>query len=455
MAEYRHIYFIGIGGIGMSAIARFYNTLGYKVSGYDKTPSAITAALESEGVAVHFEDRPDLVPADIDGTLVIVTPAIPEDLGELVFARERGYRILKRSRILGEITEGRRCLAVAGTHGKTTTSTLTAHILTESGTGCSAFLGGISVNYGTNLLVSQGDTVVAEADEFDRSFLQLHPEISVITSMDADHLDIYGDLDHVKEAFKAYASQVHGTVIAKYGIDITPADTGAEVLTYHYNAPEADFHAVNPRPDGLGHFTFDLSYPGGVIENVRCGVPGWVNVENSVAAAAICLTYGVAPDAVRQAIGTFRGVRRRLEIHLNTPNLSYIDDYAHHPKELATAISSMRDIFPGRKITAVFQPHLYTRTRDFAGGFAEALSGVDKLILLDIYPAREEPIPGITSQIIFDRVTAPEKVLLKREELMDYLENEPVDVLVTFGAGNVDRFIEPITEMLGKRLQCN
>ena len=452
MAEYKNIYFIGIGGIGMSAIARFYNTLGYKVSGYDKTPSAITAALEAEGIGVHFDDRPDLVPADVEGTLVIVTPAIPEDLGELVFVRERGYRILKRSRILGEITEGRRCLAVAGTHGKTTTSTLTAHILTESGWGCSAFLGGISVNYGTNLLVSQGDTVVAEADEFDRSFLQLHPEISVITAMDADHLDIYGDLLHVKEAFKAYASQVRGTVIAKYGIDITPADTAAEVKTYHYNAPEADFYAVNPHPDGLGHFTFDLAYPGGMIENVRCGVPGWVNVENSVAAAAICLTYGVPPEAVRKAIGTFRGVKRRLEIHLNTPVLSYIDDYAHHPKELATAISSIRDIFPGRKLTAVFQPHLYTRTRDFAAEFAEALSGVDKLILLDIYPAREEPIPGVTSQIIYDRVTAPEKVLLKKEELMDYLEKEPVDVLVTFGAGNVDRYIEPITEMLRKRL---
>ena len=274
----------------------------------------------------------------------------------------------------------------------------------------------------------------------------------MITAMDADHLDIYGDLNHVHEAFKAFASQVHGTVIAKLGLDITPADTSAKILTYHYNDSSADFYARNPKPDSLGYFSFDLVYPGGVIENVKCGTPGWVNVENGIAAAAICLTYGINPEKIRKALGTFQGVKRRLDIHLNTEKLSYIDDYAHHPKELSTAISSMRDIFPERKLTAVFQPHLFTRTRDFADGFAEALSKVDKLILLDIYPAREEPIPGVTSEIIFDKVTAPEKVLLKKEELMDYLAKEPLDVLVTFGAGNIDRFIGPITELLRKRL---
>ena len=293
---------------------------------------------------------------------------------------------------------------------------------------------------------------MAEADEFDRSFLQLHPEIAVITAIDADHLDIYGDISHVLEAFKAFASQVHGTVITKLGLDITAEDTKAKILRYHYTDSRADFYARNPHPDNLGYFSFDLVYPGGVMENVKCGTPGWVNVENSVAAAAICLTYGVNPEAIRHAIGTFQGVKRRLDIHLNTEKISYIDDYAHHPKELATAISSMRDIFPGRKLTAIFQPHLYTRTRDFAEGFAEALSKVDKLILLDIYPAREEPIPGVTSEIIYDKVTAPEKVLLKKEELMGYLEKEPVDVLVTFGAGNIDRFIEPIEDMLKKRV---
>ena len=448
---YKNVYFIGIGGIGMSAIARYFKFKGLNVSGYDKTESELTDTLQKQGIDVHYEDNVDFIPKDVENTLVVYTPAIPHDMGELVYVQEHGYKVLKRSKILGEITDGERCLAVAGTHGKTTTSTLTAHILTESGGGCSAVLGGISKNYGTNLRMSHSNAVVAEADEFDRSFLQLHPEIAVITAIDADHLDIYGDISHVLEAFKAFASQVHGTVITKLGLDITAEDTKAKILRYHYNDSRADFYARNPRPDNLGYFSFDLVYPGGVIENVKCGTPGWVNVENSVAAAAICLTYGVNPEAIRHAIGTFQGVKRRLDIHLNTEKISYIDDYAHHPKELATAISSMRDIFPGRKLTAIFQPHLYTRTRDFAEGFAEALSKVDKLILLDIYPAREEPIPGVTSEIIYDKVTAPEKVLLKKEELMGYLEKEPVDVLVTFGAGNIDRFIEPIEDMLKKR----
>ena len=436
----------------MSAIARYFKFKGLNVSGYDKTESELTDTLQKQGIDVHYEDNVDFIPKDVENTLVVYTPAIPHDMGELVYVQEHGYKVLKRSKILGEITDGERCLAVAGTHGKTTTSTLTAHILTESGEGCSAFLGGISKNYGTNLLMSHSNAVVAEADEFDRSFLQLHPEIAVITAIDADHLDIYGDISHVLEAFKAFASQVHGTVITKLGLDITAEDTKAKILRYHYNDSRADFYARNPHPDNLGYFSFDLVYPGGVIENVKCGTPGWVNVENSVAAAAICLTYGVNPEAIRHAIGTFQGVKRRLDIHLNTEKISYIDDYAHHPKELATAISSMRDIFPGRRLTAIFQPHLYTRTRDFAEGFAEALSKVDKLILLDIYPAREEPIPGVTSEIIYDKVTAPEKVLLKKEELMGYLKKEPVDVLVTFGAGNIDRFIEPIEDMLKKRV---
>ena len=449
---YKNVYFIGIGGIGMSAIARYFKFKGLNVSGYDKTESELTDTLQKQGIDVHYEDNVDFIPKDVENTLVVYTPAIPHDMGELVYVQEHGYKVLKRSKILGEITDGERCLAVAGTHGKTTTSTLTAHILTESGEGCSAFLGGISKNYGTNLLMSHSNAVVAEADEFDRSFLQLHPEIAVITAIDADHLDIYGDISHVLEAFKAFASQVHGTVITKLGLDITAEDTKAKILRYHYNDSRADFYARNPHPDNLGYFSFDIVYPGGVIENVKCGTPGWVNVENSVAAAAICLTYGVNPEAIRHAIGTFQGVKRRLDIHLNTEKISYIDDYAHHPKELATAISSMRDIFPGRRLTAIFQPHLYTRTRDFAEGFADALSKVDKLILLDIYPAREEPIPGVTSEIIYDKVTAPEKVLLKKEELMGYLEKEPVDVLVTFGAGNIDRFIEPIEDMLKKRV---
>ena len=446
----KNVYFIGIGGIGMSALARYFKFRGLEVSGYDKTPSDLTAALEREGISVHYEDRPDLVPANVEETLVIWTPAIHE-LGELDFVREKGYRLIKRSRALGEVAQGQRCLAVAGTHGKTTTSTLTAHIFTESGEGCTAFLGGISRNYGTNLLMSRNDVIVAEADEFDRSFHQLFPEIAVITAIDADHLDIYGDYAHVLESFRVFASQVSGTLILKEGLPVTSADTKANLLTYHYTSRTADFHPENARPDPLGHFIYDLHYPGGVLRDICVGAPGWVNAENSIAAAAIALTFGLDPEAVKHAIGTFQGVKRRLEVHVNTPKVSYVDDYAHHPAELASAISSLRDIFPGRKITAIFQPHLYTRTRDFAPDFAKALSAVDKLILLPIYPAREEPIPGVTSDIILSAATTPEKVLVPKEELMDYLEKEPVDVLVTFGAGNIDRFVEPITQLLSAR----
>lgn len=455
MGKYNDIYFIGIGGIGMSAIARYYNVKGYRVSGYDKTPSPLTAALESEGIKIHYEDNKDFIPANTEETLVVYTPAIPADMGELVYAETQGYRTIKRSKMLGEISKGQTCLAVAGTHGKTTTSTLLAHIFEHSGEGCSAFLGGISKNYNTNLLTSDNPVIVAEADEFDRSFLQLFPQTAVITSMDADHLDIYGDRKHIVEAFKAFASQVKGTLIKKYGLEIGAEDTKAAVYTYSYDNPKADFHAESIKKDECGYFTFDLYWKGNVLKDCTVGIPGWVNVENAVAAAAIALEYGLDPQKVKAALACYQGVKRRFDIHLNTPEISYIDDYAHHPKEIAAAISAMRDIFPGRKLTAVFQPHLFTRTRDFADEFAAALSNVDKLILLDIYPAREEPIPGISSEIIFKNVNSPEKVLLGREELMQYLENEPIDTLITFGAGNIDRFTEPITEMLEKRLKAN
>ena len=432
----------------MSAIARYFKFKGLEVSGYDRTPSALTEELQKEGIGVHFEDDPVFIPKDVDETLVIYTPAIPSDNAELTYVRENGYKVVKRSMSLGEITRGQKCLAVSGTHGKTTTSTLVAHILTESGDGCSAFLGGISKNYGTNLLVSQVPTVVAEADEFDRSFLQLYPSIAVITAMDADHLDIYGDLEHVQEAFRAFASQVSGVLIKKLGLPVSSEDTKARIHTYHFDDPAADFHAENIRRGELGHYTFDLVYPRGVIKDITPGIPGWVYIENSIAAAAVCLVHGTDPDAIRRAIGTYRGVERRMDVHINRPGLTYIDDYAHHPQELATTISSIRGMFPGRKLTAVFQPHLYSRTRDLAPEFAAALSAVDKLILLDIYPAREEPIPGVTSELIFKDVTAPEKVLVRKEELMETLGRERPDVLVTFGAGNIDRFVGPITEML-------
>ena len=445
------IYFIGIGGIGMSAIARYYKFKGLAVSGYDRTASPLTSELIAEGIPVHFEDRPDLIPQDAEKTLVVYTPAIPEDLKELQAARQGGYRVIKRSRMLGEIARGQKCLAVAGTHGKTTTSTLVAHILTESGEGCSAFLGGISKNYGTNMLMSHTPTVVAEADEFDRSFLQLYPEIAVITAMDADHLDIYGDLAHVHEAFRQFASQVSGTLIAKYGLPLEKDVTPARLLSYAVDCPEADFHAENMRLDASGRFTYDLVHPDGILRDVKVGTIGRFNVENSIAAAAVCLCYGLDPDAIRHAVGTFSGARRRLDLHVDKPGLTYVDDYAHHPAELASAIGALREVFPGRKITGIFQPHLYTRTRDFAPEFAEALSALDSLILLDIYPAREEPIPGVTSRIIFDAVTCPEKKLVTKDGLMDTLAAEKLDVLASFGAGDIDRFIEPITRMLESR----
>ena len=445
------IYFIGIGGIGMSAIARYYKFKGYAVSGYDRTPSELTGELVAEGIPVHYEDNTDFIPKDPERTLVVYTPAIPDDLGELQYVLQNGYRVIKRSRMLGEITAGQRCLAVAGTHGKTTTSTLVAHILTESGEGCSAFLGGISKNYGTNMLVSHTPTVVAEADEFDRSFLQLHPEIAVITAMDADHLDIYGDLEHVHEAFRQFASQVSGSLVHKIGLPLGDGDTPAKRYTYGADDPDADFHGENYRLDASGHFTYDLVWPGGTVRDIRVGTIGRFNAENSVAAAAVCLLYGLDPAAIRRAIGTFTGARRRLDVHVDRPGLTYIDDYAHHPAELAAAIGALREVFPTRKITGIFQPHLYTRTRDFATEFAEALSALDEVILLDIYPAREEPIEGVTSGIIYDRITAPAKELIRKDQLLGRLESAKLDVLVSFGAGDIDRFIEPITRMLESR----
>lgn len=450
MAGQKNIYFIGIGGIGMSAIARYYNAAGYAVSGYDKTPSALTQALEDEGIRIHYADDISFIPKDRENTTVVYTPAIPKDMGELNYVMDNGYRVIKRSRMLGEIARGQRCMAVAGTHGKTTTSTLTSHIFTASGEGCSAFLGGISKNYGSNLLLNRNNVIVAEADEFDRSFLQLFPEIAVITSMDADHLDIYGDEKHIREAFKAFAGQVSGTVIIKHGLDITPEDTKAAIMTYSYDNPEADFHAEPLEADGH----FNLHYPGGIIADCTVGVPGWVNIENGVAAAAIALTYGIAPEKIREALASFSGVKRRFDRILDEKGLVYIDDYAHHPNEIAASISSIKGYYPDARYTAVFQPHLYTRTRDFYEGFAEALSLADRVVLLDIYPAREEPIPGITSEIIFDRITAGEKVLIKKGELLDCLGKMPVgdnEVFITLGAGDIDRLVEPVAALLHEK----
>ena len=446
----KNVYFIGIGGIGMSAIARYFKHAGYCVSGYDRTPSKLTAALESEGIEIHYEERPDLVPADIDETLVIYTPAIPKEIKELVLVFEKGYKVVKRSRALGEIASEQKCLAIAGTHGKTTTSTLLAHILTHCEEGCNAFLGGISKNYHTNLLLSKNPVLVAEADEFDRSFLQLYPDIAAITSCDADHLDIYSDHDHVKGAFREFASQVKGALVVKKGIDIN-FETKAKVYTYSYNE-EADFYATGITVDECGYFHFTLHSPMGNIEGCTVGIPGWVNVENGIAAAAVALLHGTSPEDVKSGLATFEGVERRFDIHLNTPKCSYIDDYAHHPKEISAAISSIRDIFPGRRLCGIFQPHLFTRTRDFYQEFAQSLSALDELILLPIYPARELPIEGVCSEMIFDLVTIENKKIVSKDNLLKEIESRDIDILITLGAGDINLFIEPLTEILKNRL---
>ena len=450
---YDNYYFIGIGGIGMSALARYFKYIGKNVSGYDRTPSRLTAALESEGIQVHYEDRPDLVPINVKKTFVIYTPAIPEQMKELRYVREKGYSMCKRSRALGEIAADKTCLAISGTHGKTTTSTLLAHIL-ASGTedGCTAFLGGISKNYHSNLLLSEGNALVAEADEFDRSFHQLHPQIAVVTAVDADHLDIYGTYEAVQESFRVFASQVaaDGCLIVKLGAALPTEGVKARILHYSYDRP-CDFYASDIKPLEGGYFSFTLNHPGGRITGCTVGVPGWVNVENAVAASAVALLYGVPAENIKKALASFCGVERRFDIHVNSPRAAYIDDYAHHPKEIASAISSMREIFAGRHLTGIFQPHLFTRTRDFADEFASALSGLDSLIMLPIYPARELPIEGVTSRIIFDKVTIADKVLVEKEALMDTIKSRTIDCLVTFGAGDIDRFI-PVIEDYVKTL---
>lgn len=434
----------------MSAIARYFKHAGCNVSGYDRTPTKLTAALEAEGIRIHYEERPDLIPTEIDETLVIYTPAIPAQMKELVMVFEKGYRVVKRSRALGEIASSQKCLAISGTHGKTTTSTLLAHILNHSGEGCNAFLGGISKNYHTNLLLSKNPVLVAEADEFDRSFLQLFPDIAAITSCDADHLDIYSDHDHVKGAFREFASQVKGALVVRKGVDVE-FETKARIYTYSYDE-QADFYASEIKVDECGYFHFTLHYPMGKIEDCTVGIPGWINVENGIAAAAVALLHGTSPQMVKSALATFSGVERRFDIHLNTPKCSYIDDYAHHPKEISAAISSIRNIFPGRRLCAIFQPHLFTRTRDFYREFAESLSALDELILLPIYPARELPIEGVSSKMILELVTIPDKKIVSKEELMKELESRDIDILITLGAGDINTFIEPITELLNKRI---
>lgn len=450
------VYFLGIGGIGMSAIALYFHRNGDKVAGYDRTPGPVTESLGKEGIQVHFEDRPDLLEEftghDTADTLVIYTPAVPESLNELEHARKNGYRIIKRSRALGEIASGKRCLAVAGTHGKTGTSTLLAHLMTEAGNGCSAFLGGISKNYGSNLLTCRNDIIVAEADEFDRSFLQLFPETAVITSTDADHLDIYGNLASIRRSFSDFASQTSGNLIIRKGIAIDLSAAKAKAWTYGVleEDGECDFHAYGIRREHDGEFSFSMNLNGTVLEGCRLGIPGKINIENAVAASAAAVLSGADPEKLPAALASFRGVKRRFDVRYRGKCI-YIDDYAHHPTELAATIESIKEIYPDRKLTGIFQPHLFTRTRDFADGFAESLSMMDRIILLDIYPARELPIEGISSEMLAEKIhslSGKTATVVDRNDLLDTVRRESPELLVTFGAGDIDRFAEPLSSML-------
>ena len=434
----------------MSAIARYCRHAGLNVSGYDRTPSPVTEALEKEGIPVHFDSNASLIPPAPEETLVIYTPAVPSDMAEMVYVRAHGYRIVKRAEALGEITSGKRCLAVSGTHGKTTTSTMLAHILTESGEGCTAFLGGISKNYGTNLLLSDNDVIVAEADEFDRSFLHLHPEAAVVTSMDADHLDIYSDIDDLRRTFVKFGLQTGKSLVIKKGLEerFRSAGARAEILTY---GKDGDFYASDIVSDGTGRMFFTLNTPSGAFRDFHAGVPGLVYIENATAAAAMTMLHGVPVESIRKAISTFSGVVRRFDIRLNIPGHTYIDDYAHHPAELAATITSIRQIWPGRRICGIFQPHLYSRTKDFYPEFAASLSLLDSVILLPIYPAREEPIPGVSSEMILDRITLQDKRIIEKQDLLAEISNHDFDILVTFGAGDIDRFVKPIESLLKEK----
>ena len=458
--EYKNVYFLGIGGIGMSALARYFLHGGYAVAGYDRTPSHLTGELEAEGAAVHYEDDVRLIPEgflDPKKTMVVYTPAVPQDHGEYRYFREHGFCVEKRSQMLGHLAEGKYVMAVAGTHGKTTTSTMVAWLNRALTGGGSAFLGGISKNFGGNLVLGDGGRLAVEADEFDRSFLRLYPDVAVVTSADADHLDIYGTHEALREAFSQFVGQIRegGALVVKRGVDLKIGNPGIRVYRYSYDEP-CDFYARNVTLLEGGHNRYDLVTPGGVVEGCTLGIPGWVNIENAVAAVA-ALWCASEPDGepldaerLREALASFEGVKRRFEFYVNTPRQVYMDDYAHHPRELAAAITSVKKMFPGRRLTALFQPHLYTRTRDFYREFAEALSHADRVVLLPIYPAREEPIPGVESEMIGRLLTVP-WTICDRAELAEKVAAMDTDVVVSFGAGNIDACCGALAEKLREK----
>ena len=448
-------YFLGIGGIGMSALARYFAAKGFRVLGYDRTPSPLTQAIEAEGIEVRYDDSLESVKGlDLARTVVVRTPAVPEDFAVYVWLKEQGFQILKRAEVLGLVTRSARALCVAGTHGKTTTSTMLAHILHGSHVGTNAFLGGIANNYGTNLLLDdKSDLVVVEADEFDRSFHHLTPHISVITSMDPDHLDIYGTEEAYRESFAKYASLVQDTLVVKKCLALNAGSLQAKVYTYAVGE-KADFYADNVRVKD-GEIWFDFYTPSGKVADIQLGVPVWVNIENGVAAMAVAWLMGATEEELREGMRSFLGVYRRFNIHLNTPQVAYVDDYAHHPMELKATIESVRRLYPERHVIGVFQPHLYSRTRDFAEGFAEVLSELDEVALLPIYPAREEPIASVTSEWLMEKISIKRALVLPailakylRERVKGCIAQGKDCVVITMGAGDIDRQVEDIKKSL-------
>ena len=448
-------YFLGIGGIGMSALARYFASEGCCVLGYDRTCTPLTTELEAEGIAVQYDDRLDWVEGlDMEKTLVVRTPAVPEDAAVYVWLREHGFHIVKRAELLGEVTRQKKALCVAGTHGKTTTSTILAHILYGSHAGANAFLGGIANNYGTNLLLNkESDVVVVEADEFDRSFHHLTPYMSVITSMDPDHLDIYGTEAAYRASFEQYAGLVEHALVVKSSLKLNVETLKARVYTYSVGE-KADFYADNVRVKD-GEIWFDFYTPESKVADIQLGVPVLVNVENSVAAMALAVLMGATEEELRDGMRSFMGVYRRFNVHVNTPRVTYIDDYAHHPQELKATIDSVRYLFPERYVIGVFQPHLYSRTRDFADGFAEVLSGLDEVALLPIYPAREEPIEGVTSEWLMEKIGTKRALVLPnilakylRERVKQCMAQGKDCVVVTMGAGDISDQVNDIEKAL-------
>lgn len=443
----KRVYFVGIGGIGMSALARYFRQQGVSVSGYDRTETELTKQLVSEGISIHYAD--DITLADKGAELVVYTPAIPASHAELNWYRDNKYPVYKRSDVLQWITDALFAVTVAGTHGKTTISTMIGYLLRETGYGCNAFLGGISVNYNSNYWSSGNETAVIEADEYDRSFLKLHPDIAVLTAMDADHLDIYGTVEEMEAAFIQYTKNIKpgGTLIAKHGLKRSKELVASNILTYSLQNDAADVYGNNiVQKDG--GYIFDVVAKDWTVENIQLPIGGMHNVENAIVATTVAQLLKIDAAKVKNAFAGFKGIKRRFEYIVKNDRVVYIDDYAHHPEELAALIGSAKRLFAGRKCVVAFQPHLFTRTRDFADGFAHSLDMADEVILLDIYPARELPITGVSTQMIADRMTNKSHTILSKEGLLEYVRTAPLDMLITAGAGDIDKLVSPIKKIL-------